>query len=226
MTTFKKVSMNHAACLARAAVKNELANRKGVPKPIESTEPVSVFPRYVESKAFATKNTTSIIYCTTGEQFPYLKNFENEIGFSFESPSLIAAIYITARSNPSNWHLICAREDAANYTPSEDIVEKINAYFNAAKEPQVDELNEIHLMVETFAHPSDSDVKLCKQALGTANINDMLFEAAMGKFDTSQLEFAPRIGAKLNAEKTATNASTYQFLFRTFNQKTMWFSKQ
>ena len=44
-------------------------------------------------------------------------------------------------------------------TPSGRHCRKNQRLFKQPKEPQVDELNEIHLMVETFAHPSDSDVK-------------------------------------------------------------------
>ena len=226
MTTLNTISVNQTSRLARIAVKKEVSKRSEVEKPHDSTEPVSNFAKFVEKKAFASNNKTSVIYNTTGEQFPYLKNFENDIGFAFETPALLAAIYITARSNPTNWHLISAREDTANYAPSENVVEKVNAYFKVAGEPLSDELHEIHMMIETFLHPSDRDLSVSKRYFGNDNLNTLLFSAVSSKFDSSQIDQTLRKNIEAPSAQIATNPTTYEFIFRTFSQKTSWFTKQ
>ncbi len=221
MTTWNKISVNQTVRLARAAVRKRADKQTPLP---HSTEPVSSFAQFVEKKAFAKKNKTSVVYNTTGEQFPYLKNFENEIDFAFATPSLLAAIYITARSNPSAWHIISAQEDSANYSPTEDVVEKVNAYFKAAGEPLADELHEIHTMVETFLQPDEKNLSFGKSYFCGADLRTSLFATISSQFEDSKIDRTLRTNTEISkSTKTSADAKTYEFIFRNFKQKSLWF---
>lgn len=224
MTTWNKISDNQTVRLARAAVRKRVDKEASLPY---STEPVSSFAQFVEKKAFATKNKTSVVYNTTGEQFPYLKNFENEIDFAFATPSLLAAIYITARSNPTEWHLISAKEDSANYIPTEYVVEKVNAYFKVAGEPLADELHEIHTMVETFLQPDEKNLCVGKSYFGGSDLRSIIFATISSQFEASKIDRTLRTNAEISkSTKTFADHKTYEFIFRNFKQKTSWFSEK
>lgn len=224
MATWNKISVNQTVRLARAAVRKRAGKETPLP---HSTEPVSSFAQFVEKKAFTTKNKTSVVYNTTGEQFPYLKNFENEIDFAFATPSLLAAIYITARSNPSEWHIISAKEDSANYTPTEYVVEKVNAYFKVAGEPQADELHEIHTMVETFLQPDEKNLSIGKSHFGGSDLRTIIFSTISSQFEASKIDRTLRTNAETSeSTKTIADHKTYEFIFRNFKQKTSWVSNE
>lgn len=233
MASTRSYTQNQISRFSRLAIKNSekaLASGKQQPQPPTSfsTEPVSKFKLSVENTAFEERNTRrSILYKLHGEKFPYLQHMMKEIDFGMVSPALVAAIYITARTRTNDWHLICAQENAANYVVDEAIVENVNGYFKAAQEPLSDELHEMHNMFETFMQPTLDDITAFKTQYAGKNFRTMTFLSATSKFDLSPIADSFRqYETHINAKREVANESTWELVFRTFQQNTSWFSKQ
>lgn len=219
----------------RLYTKNQISRlaRQTVDLPSEkrsvSSEPVSEFAISVEKRAFKEKyKQHSIVYHTTGEQFPYLQHLTNEVDFGLLTPAAIAAIYVAARSGRVDWHLIAAQSNAANYTPSEELVEKVNSYFTAAQAPLPSELHEIHQMFETFMRPSEQDkAAFGKLSSAGERLQTIAFFAANSLHDTSSIRESLKQNTTTPSQsKTPPDDQTCALIFRTFNQQVAWFAKQ
>lgn len=222
--TTRTLTKNQIARLARKAAEDCSPQKREL-----STEPISEFALVVEKRAFKDEKHTknSIVYHTTGESFPYLQHFANEVDFGLLTPAQIAAIYVTARSGRRDWHIIAAQPDAANYTPSEYLVEQVNGYFEAAQEPQSSELHEMHQMFETFMRPSDRDKASFGKLQSGERIQTVAFFAAANLHDTSSIREALESDKLVMPQARAVpDDKTCALIFRTFTQQTTWFSRQ
>lgn len=219
----RTLTKNQIARLARQVVDNAADKLREA-----STEPVSEFSIAVEKRAFKEKyKKNSIVYHATGEMFPYLQHLTNEVDFGLLTPAAIAAIYITARSGRHDWHVIAAQSDAANYCPSEELIERVNSYFEAAKEPLPAELHEMHQMFETFMRPNEHDRAAFEKLQTGERLQTVTFLAATSLYDTTSIrETLKNERIAQSSSKTPPDDKTCALIFRTFNQQLSWFSKQ
>ena len=222
MTSTRSFTQNQVVRFSRVALNSGYQSRTF------STEPVSKFKTHVENTAFKEQKTRrSILYRLHGEKFPYLQSLMTAIDFGFATPAFAAAVYVTARTRKSDWQTICARDNAANVTIDTATVQRINDYFQKADEPQADELHEIHSMFETFMRPSTDDLEAFGKAYQGKKFCTMAFLSATSNFDRTAISDSFRqYESHMSAKREIANDSTWELIFRTFQQDTSWFSKQ
>lgn len=219
-------SSNQISRLARLAVAKSNTSKKRV----SSTEPTSQFVKYVEKNAFSEKNTKrSIVFHALGERFPYLQMLAVSCDFELLAPAQIAAIYVTARARRNDWHHICSAPDVANLAPREELVESVNAYFDAAGAPQSDELHEMHQMFVEFMEPDEREANdfAAMELPSDAPLSTVAFLAAVGGFDTSSIGASFRQHSTLMGQKSVpATQTTCAFIFRAFKPRLTWAVKK